>query len=82
METITKTREVNYPVYIAIDGTEFQDKNECISDDDKSFNQWQREGLSACGADNFNGNWMVCDSIWNDEDDETDDYDEDETLNY
>ena len=31
METITKTREVNYPVYIAIDGTEFQDKNECIS---------------------------------------------------
>lgn len=51
-------------------------------DNDKSFNQWQREGLSACGADNFNGNWMVCDSIWNDEDDETDDYDEDETLNY
>ena len=51
-------------------------------DDDKSFGQWQKDGLYACGAYGFNGNWMVCDSIWNDEDDETDDYDEDETLNY
>lgn len=31
METITKTREISYNVYIAIDGTEFQDKNECIN---------------------------------------------------
>lgn len=30
METITKTREVNYNVYVAVDGTEFTDSDACV----------------------------------------------------